>query len=80
MALVECGIRALVDTVVGPVSTSKKSQAQQLCGTLRPGMLHLADRGSDGLELMLQPSRTGADLLWRVIVGGGSPQAAAEGA
>ncbi|WP_102922593.1 hypothetical protein [Streptomyces noursei] len=29
-------------------------------------MLHLADRSSDGLELMLQAARTGAQLLWRI--------------
>lgn len=68
-ALVECGTRALVDAVAGPVSTSEKSQAQQLCAALHPGMLHLADRGSDGLELMLQAARTGAHLLWRVNAG-----------
>ncbi|MEV6011275.1 transposase [Streptomyces sp. NPDC051976] len=32
-------------------------------------MLHLADRGSDGLELMRQAASTGADLLWRVSTG-----------
>lgn len=68
-ALVECGTRALVDAVAGPVSTSEKSQAQQLCAALLPSMLHLADRGSDGLELMLQAARTGAHLLWRVNAG-----------
>jgi len=68
-ALVECGTRALVDVVTGPVTDSEKSQAQQLCGVLRPGMLHLADRGSDGLELMRQAAGTGAHLLWRINAG-----------
>lgn len=65
-ALVECGTRALVDAVAGPAADSEKSQAQQLCGALRPGMLHFADRGSDGLDLMRQAACSGADLLWRI--------------
>jgi hypothetical protein len=68
-ALVECGTRALVDAVTGPVADGEKSQARRLCAALRPGMLHLADRGFDGLDLMRQAAGTGAELLWRINTG-----------
>ncbi|WP_331730040.1 hypothetical protein OHV05_35460 (plasmid) [Kitasatospora sp. NBC_00070] len=67
--LVECGSRALVDPVTGPITDSEKSQDRQLCVALQPGMPHLADRGSAGLELMRQAAGTGAHLLWRINTG-----------
>lgn len=65
-ALAECGTRALVDAVFGPLSWHEKAQAAVLCRALHPEMLLLADRGSDSYELMSQAARTGAHLLWRI--------------
>lgn len=65
-ALVECGTRALVHAVSGPLSWHEKAQAAALCPALRPGMVLLADRGSDSYELMSRAAATGAPLLWRI--------------
>ncbi|MFD9425637.1 MULTISPECIES: hypothetical protein [unclassified Streptomyces] len=37
-----------------------------MLGSLRPGMLLLADRGFYGVDLWCMGTATGADLLWRV--------------
>lgn len=65
-ALVECGTRALIDVVFGPHDTPEPEQNAVLCRSLRPGMLVLADRASDGYPLMCKAVATGADLLWRI--------------
>lgn len=65
-ALVECGTRALIGATFGPLAQHEKKQAQTLCSCLGPGMVLLADRGSDSHDLMRAAAATGAHLLWRV--------------
>lgn len=65
-ALVECGTRALLDAVFGPAHTPENQQNQQLCRSLAPGMLLLADRASAGYPLMRRAVTAGAELLWRL--------------
>ena len=65
-ALVECGTRALLDAVFGPAHTPENPQNQQLCRSLAPGMLLLADRASAGYPLMRRAVTAGAELLWRL--------------
>ncbi|MGP4004870.1 IS4 family transposase [Streptomyces sp. 8N706] len=68
-ALVECGTRALIAAVFGPMHDKELSQARRLLPSLGPGMLLLADRGYDGFEAIRDAAATGADLLWRVQAG-----------
>ncbi|MGW2819193.1 hypothetical protein [Streptomyces sp. NPDC001415] len=63
-ALVEGGTRTLLDVTVGSWKQSEKDQAL-LCRALRPGMLLLADRGSNGVPLACAAAATGAHLSWR---------------
>lgn len=65
-ALVECGTRALIDVVFGPHDMPEPEQNAVLCRSLRPGMLLLADRASDGYPLLCKAVATGADVLWRI--------------
>jgi Insertion element 4 transposase N-terminal len=49
VTLLACGTRALLDAAFGPVrgkGTGEQALARQLLGSLRPGMLLLADRNS----------------------------------
>ena len=69
MTLLACGTRALLDAAFGPVrgtGTGEQVLARQLLGSLRPGMLLLADRNFYGYQLWNAAAATGADLLWRV--------------
>ncbi|WP_308312107.1 IS4 family transposase [Streptomyces albipurpureus] len=68
-ALVECGTRAVIDAVFGPLRHKELPQAHDLLPALKPGMLLLADRGYDGFEAIRDAADTGADLLWRVQAG-----------
>lgn len=68
-ALVECGTRALIDAVFGPLRHKELPQAHDLLPALEPGMLLLADRGYDGFQAIRGAADTGADLLWRVTAG-----------
>jgi hypothetical protein len=68
-ALVECGTRAVIDAVFGPLRHKELPQAHDLLPALSPGMLLLADRGYDGFEAIRDAAATGADLLWRVQAG-----------
>ena len=65
VGLAECGTHALVEVAVGPCTTSEQALARRVVGTLRPGMLVLADRGFYGFRLWEQARAGGADLLWR---------------
>ena len=53
LALVSCGTRSVIDAVFGPVSDGETTYAARLLGSLRAGMLLLADRnfGSGPLDL-----------------------------
>ncbi len=69
VTLVACGTRALLGAALGPVrgkGTGEQALARELLGSLRPGMLLLADRNFYGYDLWQAAAGTGADLLWRV--------------
>jgi hypothetical protein len=69
VTLVACGTRALLGAAIGPVAgkgTGEQQLAASLTGSLRRGMLLLADRGFYSWTLWHQAAGTGADLLWRV--------------
>jgi hypothetical protein len=68
-ALVTAGTRALLDAAAGPAwgpGSGEQSLAQQLLGSLRPGMLVLADRNFYSWKLWHAAAAAGAALLWRV--------------
>jgi hypothetical protein len=72
VALVACGTRALLDAAFGPArgkGTGERALAGQLLGSLRPGMLLLADRNFYSYQLWNAAAATGAQLLWRVKAG-----------
>jgi Insertion element 4 transposase N-terminal/Transposase DDE domain len=69
VALVACGTRALLDAACGPLrgaGAGERALARQMLGSLRAGMLLLADRGFYSYPLWSAAAGTGADLLWRV--------------
>jgi hypothetical protein len=63
---VECGTRALIDVVFDPHKVTENHQSAVLCRALRPDMLLLADRASDGYPLLAQAAAAGAQVLWRI--------------
>jgi hypothetical protein len=68
VTLVACGTRALLDAAIGPLrgaGTGERELARQLLGSLRQGMLLLADRGFYSYGLWTAAAATGAHLLWR---------------
>ncbi len=72
VALVACGTRALLDAAIGPLrgkGTGERELARALTGSLRTGMLLLADRGFYSYQLWHAAAATGAHLLWRVKTG-----------
>ena len=66
VALAESGTHAIFDAAMGPYTTSERALADRLWGSLREGMLCLADRGFYGFERFKRAADTGAQLLWRV--------------
>ena len=73
VSLVETGSRAPIGAVLGPITgkgLGEVSLARALFDRLEPGMLLLADRNFYGWSLWCAAVDTGADLLWRVSVGG----------
>ncbi|MFB6396487.1 IS4 family transposase [Polymorphospora lycopeni] len=65
LALVACGTRSVIDAVFGPASTGETGYAARLAGSLRPGMLLLADRNFAAANLLTHLAGSGADLLVR---------------
>lgn len=65
LALVACGTRALIDAVFGPTSSGETTYAPRLLGSLRAGMIVLADRNFAAQHLLAQVAATGADILVR---------------
>ena len=65
VGLAECGTHALVDAAMGPCATGERALARELLGSLRTGMLVLADRGFHSFEPWNEFGAGGADLLWR---------------
>jgi hypothetical protein len=70
VVLMACGTRALIDAAFGPVRGKGTGEATLaagvLPGSLRPGMLLLADRNFYSYRLWRAAAATGAELLWRV--------------
>lgn len=65
LALVACGTRSVIDAVFGPASTGEPGYAARLAGSLRSGMLLLADRNFAAADLLPRLTSAGADLLVR---------------
>ena len=68
VTLMACGTRGLLDAASGPVrgkGTGEQALAGQLLGSVRAGMLLLADRNFYSWALWHAAAATGADLLWR---------------
>ena len=63
--LVECITHAILAANVGPYRSSEWEVCKPLLSSLKPGMLCMADRGSNGCECWRQAQATGAQLLWR---------------
>jgi hypothetical protein len=66
LALVACGSRALIDVVFDAIRVGENTLARRLIGSLRTGMLLLADRGFTDYALWCDCAGTGAELLWRI--------------
>jgi Insertion element 4 transposase N-terminal/Transposase DDE domain len=66
VALAACGTRCLLAAAAGPFADGERTLAARLTGSLRPGMLLLADRGFYSWGLWHAAAATGAHLLWRV--------------
>lgn len=64
--LAECGTHAIFAAALGSLSTHETKLARALLGSLKPGMVLLADRAFLGFDLWRAATNTGADLLWRV--------------
>jgi len=73
VALVCCGTRSVIDAVFGPITSGEISYAGRLLGSLRPGMIVLADRNFAAGALAAQIAQANADLLIRVRTGRGAP-------
>jgi hypothetical protein len=74
VGLAECGTHAMFAATVGRYRDGEAALAESLLGALSAGMLLLADRGFFSYALWHKASATGADLLWRIRVGGrGAP-------
>jgi hypothetical protein len=65
VALVACGTRSIIDAVYGPITSGETAQLQRLVGSLRAGMLLLADRNFAAGPLWSVLADTGAHLLIR---------------
>ena len=76
LALVACGTRTVIDAVFGPVGIGETTYARRLVGSLRAGMLVLADRNFAAGALSGHVAGTGADLLVRAKTGRYGPEAA----
>jgi hypothetical protein len=64
-ALLACGTRSVIDAVFDPITTDEIAHAHRLAGSLRAGMLLLADRNYAAADLITVLAATGADLLIR---------------
>jgi Insertion element 4 transposase N-terminal/Transposase DDE domain len=66
VGLAECGTHAICAATMGPYETSENALADELMGSLGPGVLCLADRGFYSFERFQAARKTGAQLVWRV--------------
>jgi hypothetical protein len=74
LALVSCGTRTVTGAVFGPMSSGETTYAPLLAGSLRAGMILLADRNFAAGHLAALISGTGAEFLIRVKTGYGTPK------
>jgi hypothetical protein len=74
LVLVSCGTRTVIDAVFRPVSSGETTCAPLLLGSLRAGMLLLADRNFAAGFLAAQITAARADFLIRVRTGNCSPK------
>jgi hypothetical protein len=74
LALVSCGTRTVIDAVFRPVSAGETTCAPLLLGSLRTGMILLADRNFAAGFLAAQIAAARADFLIRVRTGNSSPK------
>jgi Insertion element 4 transposase N-terminal/Transposase DDE domain len=65
LALVSCGTRAIIDAVFGPTTLGETTYTPQLLGSLKAGMIVLADRNFAAKDLLAQIADTGAEVLVR---------------
>jgi len=66
VGLSESATHAITDAALGPCTMSENALADELIGSLEPGMLCLADRGIYSFKRFTAAAQTGAQLLWRV--------------
>ena len=66
VSLVESGTHVLFGTRMGPCRVSERGIAEEVLGSLTPGMLCLADRGFYGFTFWKKARATGAELAWRL--------------
>jgi hypothetical protein len=66
VALLACGTRTVIDAVFGPTTTGETTYTPRLLGSLRAGMILLADRNFGAQDLLTQVAATGADILVRL--------------
>jgi Transposase DDE domain len=71
---VACGTRTLIDAVFGPTTSGETTYAAGLLGSLRAGMLVLADRNFAAGKLIAAIAAAKADVLVRVRTGRGAPK------
>jgi hypothetical protein len=74
LALVACGTRTVIDAVFRPVREGETTCAPALTGSLRAGMVLLADRNFGAGLLAAQITAAGADFLIRVRTGASAPR------
>ncbi len=74
LALVSCGTRTVIDAVFGPLSSGETTYAASLLGSLREGMVLLADRNFGAGFLAAQIAAADAEFLIRVRTGNNSPK------
>ena len=65
LTIVACGSRTIIDAVFGSYRVGETSYAPRMLGSLRPGMVLLADRNFASAALIQQIADTGAHLLIR---------------
>lgn len=68
VVLAECSTHAILGANLGEYRSGEWTLCAPLLGSLKPGMLCMADRGFNGFEHWEQASATGAHLLWRCAV------------
>ena len=66
VAHVRTGSRRWIGAAVGGYHDGENALVDELAGTLREGMLNLADRGFISMDRWIRFSATGAHLCWRV--------------